>query len=412
MRSPKFLLSLLLGLALLPVSAQAYDFVELRRNLKADLGGSGTRKPKMAIVYQTSGREELKKSFNLIELKRDLAHEMVRSFRVPDPVVVSELMSQKNQTYSKLMASPSQMSSFAKTTESELVLMVRLEPASGGLAMDVKLVTASSQPLANHHIELKAERMGKNPKLAEANVKQAPKARKQRGRSAAREETVAIEGYEFVPREFMEDHNDSWIELNQTAFLNPMGNYLELGTWPKSLPDTDIRPVRLRYEYTWPDLFQFGVQANANADSGHHSSYAHFKYQLVHLEEFSFAAGYKRRLSWNSENPEFNQGQEVDAFNDQRNKSSLYMALSRKEYSLGVLGNFYLDNQKAGVGAKLLLTEDIKIVVDTYYNYYERPLIKNDAAFGVQFHSPTGSIASLAYRLDSEQVHLSVGVSW
>ncbi|OGG95431.1 MAG: hypothetical protein A2508_00945 [Candidatus Lambdaproteobacteria bacterium RIFOXYD12_FULL_49_8] len=410
MRPYKLFILLPFCLAFLPCNGFSYDFGNLRQDLKADLGHQSSRKPKMAIVYRTLSREDLKKSFNLIELKRDLAHEMVRSFRVPDPVVVGEMMKQEDQTYDKLLSNPGALAEFAQKTETELVLLVNLEPKGKHLAMDFKLLTAQNQPLSNHHLELSPEKLDKNPRLTEANPQVAPKTH----RASIKEpkETLAQGGIEFVPREFMEDHNDSWIEINQTAFLNPNRNYLEIGTWPKSLPDTDIRPVRLRYEFTWPDLMQFGFQSNANAAGGHHSTYAHLKVQVVHLEEFSAAVGYRRRLAWDSANPEFNQGWSIDSFNDQRNKSTLYIAVSRKEQSLGLLGNFYLDNQQAGVGAKFLITEDIMAVFDGFTNYYDNPLVRNDAAAGIQFHSPTGTLASLVYRMDSTEVHFSLGVNW
>ncbi|OGH01521.1 MAG: hypothetical protein A2600_12085 [Candidatus Lambdaproteobacteria bacterium RIFOXYD1_FULL_56_27] len=393
-------------------SLWAWDFSDLRKNLKQDLGDGTAQQSSVALVFRTLGREDLKERFNLVEIKRDLAHELAKSFKIPDPLISAEVLRNNGLTYDKLLANANLTEEFAKRNQADLVLLVSIEPKGEDLLLGAKLVTTRNQPLSNQQLELSPK--GKQ-KQARPSGEQASLVRVQLPKSGLKQKsrTVAQFGGEgFNPKDFAGDQNDSWVEMNPTAFLNPVNNFIQATVWAKNLPDTDVRFKRLRYEYTLPDLLQFGFQGNGNDQSGPHSAYAHVKVQVVNIEEFAAAIGYRRRVMWNSENTDFNQGHAVDSFNDKRNKSTLFASVSRKETSLGLLGNLYLDNQQVGLGAKFLVTEEIKVIADSYYNFYDKPLVSNDGAFGVEIHSQSGAIASLVYRVDSAQVHFSFGYSY
>ncbi|MDT8447525.1 MAG: hypothetical protein RRB13_11600 [bacterium] len=404
---------------LAPMSLMAWDFSDLRQQLKADLGTSGPERPRLAVVFKTVKREQLKQNFNLVTVKKELAHELVRSFQVPDPLITAEVLRQNNLTVERLMADSKLTEELAQRTQAELVLMVSLTPEGENLVVDAKLVTTRNQPLSNQHLVLtpnakKVVRLSDAPLVAQP-VNQpvatsAPVASQER--SLRQPKSLFAQFGDMIPKDFMADHNDSWMEINPTAYINPLNNYLELSVWANNLADTDVRFKRLRYDVAFSQIFQVGIEGFGNDDSGPHSGYGHAKVQVVNLQEFSLAVGYRRRVYWNPENPDFALAPLVDEFNDRRNKSTLYAALSRKDSALGMMFNVYLDNQRVGAGAKYLLTEDIKLVADAYQNYYEKPLIQNDGALGIQIYNPMGTMFGLMYRVDSEQVHASFGYSF
>jgi len=406
----------LLSLFCFSQSLMAWDFSNLREGLKRDIGNTTAHEPRLALVYKTVQRERLKERFNLIEVKRQLAHELTLSFRIADPMVTAQLMRNNKLSYDRLLADATLTAGLANRLQAELVLLISIEPDQENLSIKTKLITTNNEPLSNQALALGPKRtkdliLGPKPNSKPPKEVQAKKP----SRKIKQPKSVVSQfsgGSVFQSNDFLEDHNNSWMEINPTAFVNPGSTYFELTLWPKNLPDTDIRPKRLRYEATFGQLAQAGIQANGNNELGAHSAYFHVKVPVVMLEELSVAAGFRRRVMWNPENVEYNQGLEVDSFNDKRNKSTLFGVLSRKDRDLGVLFNLYLDNQTAGIGAKYLVTEDIMAVADTTYSFYDQPLVKNDAAVGVQVHNPMGSIASLVYRLDSEQVHLSLGYSF
>jgi len=408
----------LMGLLCFQPTLFAWDFSSLRAGLKRDMGDSVNHSPRLVLVFKTVQREELKQRFNLIEVKRQLAHELTRSFRVADPIVTAQVMRKNSLTYDRLLGDATLSEALADRTQAELILLIAIEPEQENLSVKTKLITTSNQPLSNQAMVLGPKRnkdMVLGPKVTSRPPKE--KAAKEPARQIKQPKSVVSQfggtgGFEFQAQDFLEDHNDSWVDMNPTAFLNPMPSYFELTVWPKNLPDTDIRAKRFRYEMTLEGLAQFGVQGNGNNNMGAHSGYFHAKVPLVAFEEFSFAAGYRRRVFWNPENTEFNRGLSVDSFNDKRNRSTLFGVLSSKNRNFGVLLNGYLDNQSFGAGAKYLLTEDIMAIVDTTYNFYDQPLIKNDAAIGIQVHSPMGNVTSLTYHMESEQVLLSLGFSF
>lgn len=420
----RFLALSFLMLFLVPFSLSAWDFSELRQQLKADLGQAGPQRPRLAVVYQTIKREELKQNYNLVLLKKELAHELVRSFTVADPLITAEILRKNQLTGERLLANAALTAQFAERAQAELVLLVALEPKGEALEVDAKLITTRNQPLGNHQMTLapkrqKAQRLAQGPVAIQPRRAAAPaptqtqEPKRQSRRLAQRESVFAqFDNLGMNTNDFMADHNDSWIEINPTAYINPMPNYLEVSAWANNLADTDIRLKRLRYDYTFPQMFQFGLQGYGNDDQAPHSAYASLKAQVVALEEFSVAVGYRARVLWNSENPEFSEDTELARFNDKRNKSTLFAALSRRDANLGLFMNAYIDNQRLGVGAKYLLTEDIKLVADAYQNYYEKPLLQSDAAAGVQVYNPMGTMFGLMYWLESEQVHATFGFNF
>jgi hypothetical protein len=231
---------------------------------------------------------------------------------------------------------------------------------------------------------------------------------------------------------FSEDHNESWLFFSPTAYINPKDNYLDLLTWVNDLAEVDIRLIRMRYDYSAFGKLQFGAEVNTiqekkNArikepntknEDGMHSGYASVRYQVIGDDELplAFLIGLKYRFYWNKYNTDFvsddKEDKDIDEKNDSYNKATVMAAVSGKSKLIGLLYNFYLDNQTFGLGAKYLITSNIKIYLDSIFYYYENAQIPNDSAIGIQAYSSAGATTTLSYQRETDQVHFGISVAW
>ena len=78
----------------------AYDFQKLRKTLEEDLETSEIRKGRLAVVYDIEQHNTVKKRVNLIEIKKELSRELLKTFQVADPVIVREILN-KNKIVPK-----------------------------------------------------------------------------------------------------------------------------------------------------------------------------------------------------------------------------------------------------------------------------------------------------------------------
>ena len=122
----------------------------------------------------------------------------------------------------------------------------------------------------------------------------------------------------------------------------------------------------------------------------------------------AIAVGLRQRLYWSETNTDFTLGTaSVNNTNDNRNARALFLIGSARLESLGMIVNGYLDNQRLGAGAKYLFTENIGIMADTYFNYYDNPLLKTDTSVGVQFYHDSGSLTTLKYKSEAAVLLIS-----
>ena len=71
----------------------------------------------------------------------------------------------------------------------------------------------------------------------------------------------------------------------------------------------------------------------------------------------------------------------------------------------------YLDNQTFSMGAKFLITSNLKLVADGIYYYYPDAPIKGDMAGGIEVHSKF-SMLSILYQHETEQALLRLQFNW
>ena len=124
----------------------------------------------------------------------------------------------------------------------------------------------------------------------------------------------------------------------------------------------------------------------------------------------------KYRVYCNKYNTDFvsddTEDEDIDDQNNTYNKATVMATISGKLKSIGLLYNVYLDNQTFGVGAKYLITSNIKIYLDNIFYYYENAQVPNDAAIGIQAYSSAGATTTLSYQAETEQVQFGISLTW
>ena len=402
----------------------AYDFSGLRKDLIKEFGSERLEDPKVSILFETQKREKLKEGFDLVKIKKGLSEEMLRSFQVTDPVIAAETLKRNNLDFAEVSKGGKAQSAVTNHLESNHILLVELSPEGEQLSVRAELVHPETGRAASQVLYLNrdnkttlAKKAPEAPAPVMLSTTKQPSGlfagnSPQSVTKTATSSWVAKFGDNFVPSSFREDHNDSWIDFTPTAYLNSTSQAIELFLYLKNLTDVEIPAKKFRYDWRVMDNFQLSYDLNTNSESVHHSSHLYAKLMLINLENVGVAFGGRKRVTFNSENTEFDQGLETDEINDKRNAGSLFLASSIKIEKIGLLANLYLDNQKVGAGAKFLITDEFKVYVDGYQNYYENAIIENESAVGIQFYNPDGSVATLRYEVETEQTHLGLSMAF
>jgi len=398
-------------------STMAYDFSDVRRTMHNDLASSNTAglNRRIAIVYYIPDHEGVKQRTNLVKLKKDLSHELLKSFEVVDPIIVQEVVRTNRLKYHQISGNSSILKQFAERTDSSQVLFIELRAQEDYLQTKMSLVNNRHEKISDIQIQLPYEPVRTSNYQTARVVTQSSKP-----------QNSIYESFklDFIPKSFLAGQNDAWIYFSPTAEIIPELQSLEATFWLKHLGEVDVRLARLRYDVRLFEVLQLGIQSNAiaereNAESGeanisreqgHHSTYFIAKYQVSDGTAIpvSIAFGFKRRLAWDDDNTDFtNSSDSVNDQNDQYNQSTLLLTATGKLDSIGLLYNVYVDNQTLGAGAKFLLTSEIKLFADSLIYHHEDPQIKTDSAFGVQLYTQAGAV-TLGYQVSTEQTQLGL----
>ena len=405
----------------------AYDFSDVRRSLQSDSKkwNKNNQTPKVAIVFKVSGHEQIKQRFNLIRIKKNLAHDLLDVFHVADPVIVGEIMRSNQLTSEQLKSSPFLLKQFSDRTGSDHILFADFKLQGDQLNAEFILLTPAGDQISQVIMGLSSEGrlpIQKKPvtvvrqsKFPEASVFQ------------SMPDSLTPENFdpddfavdEYIPDFFDTQKNDeSWMFFNPTALINPYTHSIEANLWLKHFADTDIRAQRFRYDFSFKKMFQVGIEASATQERTVHSSYATVKYNAIDETVLSFpiniSLGFRKRVFWNSDNIEFgnsdpssdnNNDDDLNEQNNKRNQTTLFLAVSGKVKKLRSFYNVYLNNQTIGAGVKVSIQKKIKVFFDSYLHYYEGVDTENasDSAIGIQFYNTNGIISTLAYQATTEQ---------
>ncbi|MBU2643128.1 hypothetical protein KKI24_00350 [bacterium] len=400
----------------------AYDFSDIRRTMDNNLAASNTTglNKRIAIVYYIPDQPNVKKRTNLVKLKKDLSYELLKSFEVVDPIIVQEVIKTNQLNYQQIAGNSSILKQFADRTDSSQVLFIELRLKEDYLQTSMKLVNNRHEEISNIEVQLPLE-----PDQTDSYQPASYQTARVVSQSSTPQKSV-FEAFkmDFIPKSFVAGQNDAWIYFSPTAEIIPDLQSIDISLWLKHLAEVDIRLVRLRYDVRLFDVLQMGIQSNAiverkdadipinnsSKDQGHHSTYISAKYQVSDGSSIpiSLAIGIRKRLLWDKDNTDFkNSTKSVNDKNDQYNQLTLLLAATGKLESLGLLYNFYLDSQTLGVGAKFLLTSEIKLFADTVIYHHQDPQLDSDTAFGVQLYNPAGAV-SLSYQVSTEQTQLGL----
>ncbi len=424
-------LSVTLVLIFFTVNAFGYDFSDIRRSLKRDLEiwQGNAKRGKIAVVYNYSDREQIKKQYNLILLKKDLSHELLKSFDVADPIIVQEIIKTNRLEYNQLTENKYILKQFATRADSPHILFVDLQTKPNNLLANITLVNQDKKQISKVITEIQPERKDQtsyHPQIVAQKSEPEPS-------------VYQTFDMDFTSRKFTAGQNDSWMYFSPTAMVNPETHAVDLVLWFKDVADVDIRPVRLRYDIRFLEVLQFGLQTyaiaekqnaqsdepNLSKESGHHSTYISLKYQIVDetVLPFNLAIGIRQRILWDTDNTDYrsrdriddqadyDEAEERDEKNNRYNQLTLQAMITGKIEPIGILYSLYVDSMTLGTGIKFILTPDIKLLVDSVYYYYEDPEISNDVATGIQFYNAVGS-TDIMYQFETAQVQLGFNVNF
>ena len=404
----------LLGLMayLLTNNLTAYDFSALRLNIKHDLelNRINPDRIRIAIVFRTIQRDQLKKSMDLIHFKKEFAHQLLEDFQIADPSVINDIVKNNKLIPSKLKTRVELIKDFSDRASSNHVLFAEIEPFSEKVLLRTELISRNGLLISANKtsyfpsgpLTQSVPTLANGASLAQANTTiQTPTF----GNTA----TIS-----YQAPEVKDSQNNSWTHFAPTGYLIPEENAFNLTFWLKYLRNTDVPVKQLRYDYRL-DSLQFGVQAYGSTKSTHHSSFASIKFQAIHERTLplSLSLGLKYRLWRDNQNENFeNDDEDLEEENINRNQIGLMAMVSGKADLLDTIFHLYLDNQTVSFGSNFSLTSNIKLFVDGITYYYQGDHEKFDSAIGVQFHSDTNSSFTLSYQTNTEQGLMGFQIGW
>ncbi len=428
------IIALFLGIFfLITQQAFAYEFSDVRNSLVRDLEkwqGYASRN-KIAIVFNNENREQIKQNYNLVGIKRDLSHELLKSFDVADPIIVQEIIKSNNLEYRQIADKEAVLSQFADRANSVHVLLVDLQPKSKTMIAEFRLMNRDYSKISSVITEIPQKVT--TPTVYDIEEETDPE-----------DSESSLFGFfdNSGTSKFTAGQNDSWIYFAPTALLNPEINALHLALWFKDIGEADVQVVRFRYQLKLLELLQFGVQTysiaekmnseadepNLDKESGLHSAYASLKFLMIDdtVLPVNFSLGARRRIYWDEDNTdfrsrdqidkasypeEFDDAKEVDENNDRYNTLTLQAMVTGKLDTLGVLYNVYVDNQTIATGVKYVLIPEIKLFADNIYYYHKDPNVLSDTAAGIQIYNAYGS-ADLMYQFETKQIQLALNIDF
>lgn len=429
-----FIASLLIVFFSVAQHAFAYEFSDVRNSLVRDLEkwqGYASRN-KIAVVFNNENREQIKQNYNLVGIKRDLSHELLKSFDVADPIIVQEIIKSNKLEYRQIADEKSVLSQFADRSNSVHVLLVDLQPKSKILIAEFRLMNRDYSRISSVITEIPQNVT--TPTVYEIEEDTEPE---DSGTSF-----FDSFGGGFGASKFTAGQNDSWIYFSPTALLNPEINALHLALWFKDIGEADVQVVRFRYQLKLLELLQFGVQTysiaekmnseadepNRDKESGLHSAYASLKFLMIDdtVLPVNISLGARRRVYWDEDNTDFRSrdqidktskpeeyedAEEIDENNDRYNTLTLQAMVTGKLDNLGILYNIYMDNQTIVTGVKYVVIPEIKLFADNIYYYHKDPNVLSDSAAGIQIYNSYGS-ADLMYQFETKQIQLALNVDF
>lgn len=385
--------------------ALAYDFGEARKSLEQDLTAKqfDLNSITLAIVYDNRNRELIKETVNLIQLKKDIAYEFTKGFRVTDPLVTQDILDLNQLDSLKLKQDTQVLKQFADRAGASHILFIAYALEGNEMAIEFELreqsgyiVSVSKQIVAKETKE--TNEIAPDETITESSPK------------------PTIGETSFFPRNsyLNPSHNETWFPFSPTAFLVPKHNALESSVWVKNPSENEVYAMNLRYDFRY-SRFQMGIQLNGTEENKLHSAYSLVR--LLAIDEtmlpFNVVLGIRYRVYWDKENLDFvNEDEELENKNTKLNQFSYILAISGKSRYLGMIGNLYWDNQKVTAGVKILVTPSIQLLLEGKYYHYEEPNVKSDVIVGVELFAQEMFSISVAYQGHTEYGLLGVKFDW
>ena len=393
----KFFLKNMVVAVLLLSSATlfGYDYSSVPESLSQSikLNGVDQEQVRIALVFEVIEKERVQKSYNVVDLKRDLANELIKYYEVADPFIIAQILKINQVTYAKLYSDRRLMQKIGEKSEATHLVFAHFEFQQNQLLLDLQLFNLEGEKKG--HVQLVI------PEESVTTVMSAEPVRKNSFFNS------------YSPPPINRQFNESWVFFAPTAFFSSDTHLFEFTIWPKSLKNTDLRIIQGRYDYTIKKLFSFGVLSFANDEKTYHSHYAYSKLKVVELPKMDIALGLKKRLAWNEDNKDFkSDNKSIDDKNLRYNNLTLQGMVSGWYEEMGTLWSAYIDNQNFSFGVKFLFTPELKFVLDSIVRYYENAHDYNDHMAGIQINTSYGGITTISYQTNKQRMQFSLGFSW
>ncbi len=402
----------ILTFTFLPLFAFGYDFTSLSSSFSQSLrlGNISAEEIRLALLFKVTEKPKIQKQFNIVELKRDLANELVQHYNMTDPLIVAQILKINALKYEDLQKRNDLIEKVGMKAEASHLALAHFQFQQEKLILDFQLVDINGDKKGHIQIAIPPTKEISSPDPKPKNTVRNAKPTEER---PPVKDSFRNPFSNYKAPQQNSQLNDSWVYFAPTAFLNPGTSFIEVSFWPKDFANTDFPLVQARYDFTVKKYFNIGSLNYGNEEGEYHSHYIYSKVKLFDAPLATIAIGIKKRIVWNSDNTEFTSDSEVvDEKNLSRNELTLQGMSSGWIKPLGLLWSFYLDNQNMGLGGKFLLTSEIKLIVDSVYHYYENAHVTSDQALGIQFYNLFGGVSTFSYQSSNDQTRLSLGFSW
>ena len=315
--------------------------------------------------------QSISDNINSIKLKKTIAKELLKKFRVIDPVFTQQIANQNKWKKKDFLEKKNRIYFFQKTNSHVLIYTE---------------LTENKQKIFTLHTIFQTEK-GIIAKLHQSFQKEPFLKTKTTKKKPPEKPLFAVNSNEFFSQTSLEDiiptgiqeepqdnlltkffptstrKNTNWIVHQPTAFFI-QGHTIHQRFSIHNLELVRLQPNFFRYSYGYVN-FEVSVNVLEQANKIDHS-YLRIKTLLYNQDSisplFTIAGGLRTRLYRNND--------EQPTQNQLREDLSFFLALSGYPQTY-ILYNFYLDNYSTGVGAKLFLEKKLRLFFDSRIDYQQ-----------------------------------------
>ena len=345
---------------------------------------------------------------NKIKLKKAIATNLVKNYRLIDPIITHELFKRSKLSFSDLKSS-SKVAIFLEKIQANTLLYTELQENRDNIIANHIILSKSGFPITaiTQHLSKKSYYKNYN---AIKNTPQIIKASNTLNDSIAQENIQDLFQEDFVEpvEELSEDillqlekqsfpqYDNSWLVYLPTAYLPLQRNNLEINLGVQNFELARLGgKASVRYSLGF-ELLELSANLEAYNDKIEQSQ-ARIKLALFPSNNeaiFKMAFGLRGLIYRNPESKALQTEEEI-----LRETQSPFVIFSGFVDTIGAIYNFYLDNYSLGGGGKFFLSDYSNLFIDSRYDY--RSLAKEKfISSGFEFYPSDNVGYKIAYKSD------------